>query len=342
MVNIFYINVCKVPVNKCSRLVGRDMKTIERIKQIVQVAQLYYEYGHTQQTIAKMLGISRPTVSRLLTQSIEQGIVQITIHNPLGYCSKLEEVFRKEFGLKEVIISPSTGDNPLEVMAEVTANYLHRILQDRDTIGVAWGKSLQSVSQTLRPKNLTGIRVVQMKGGMGLSGTNIHASQIVERFSTTFRGKAFFLPVPAIVDSYNVKNAFLTDSSLKKTIEVTEEINVAIFSIGALDIHSAQIEAGYLTVQEVYALQAAGAVGDISSRFFTIDGQIADQELDKRTIGLELAQLKEVDYAIAVATGKEKATGILGALRGGYLNVLITDEETANLVLDLAGINHPA
>lgn len=316
------------------------MKDLERLKQLVQVAQMYYDYGQTQQEIAKKLGISRPTVSRLLAQSIEQGIVRITVHNPLGYCSQLEEIFRREFSLKEVMISPRV-DLSTELVAEVAANYLYRILKDGDIIGLAWGNTLHYISQRLRPKTLAAIKVVQMKGGMGLSGANIHASQIIERFSLAFRGKPFFLPVPAIVDSDNVKRAFLSDSSLRRTMEVAEEINIAIFSIGALDSHAAQIEAGYLTLPEIYALQANGAVGDICSRFFTIEGQIADSQLDQRTVGLDLEKLREIEYSIGVAVGKEKATGILGALRGGYLNVLITDEETAVLVLERAGISHP-
>lgn len=317
------------------------MESIERLQLMVQVAQMYYEYGQTQQEIAAKLGISRPTVSRLLTQSREEGIVQITIHNPLGYCSQLEEIFRREFGLKEVLISPNTG-SPAEVLAEVAVNYLHRILKDGDTIGVAWGNTLQRIAHSLKPRNLSNIRVVQMKGGMGQSGANIHASQIVEGFSTAYRGKAYFLPVPAIVDTCNVKKAFMSDSSLRRTMQVAEEINVAIFSIGALHATAAQIEAGYLTVDEIYSLQTKGAVGDICSRFITSEGKIADPGLDARTIGLDLAHLTGMEYSIAVAGGKEKVPGILGALRGKYVNVLITDERTATLVLEQAGIQHPA
>lgn len=318
------------------------MKDIERLKLMIQVAQMYYQYEQTQQDIAAKLCISRPTVSRLLTQAQEEGIVQITIHNPLGYCSQLEEIFRKQFNLKEVIISPRLSENPTESLAEVAANYLYRVLKDNDTIGVAWGKTLQQLAHSLKPKNLTGIRVVQMKGGMGLSGSNIHASQIVEGFSNAFRGKSFFLPVPAIVDTCNVKKTFMSDSSLRRTMQVAEEINVGVFSIGALHSTAAQIEAGYLTVGEMNSLQVKGAVGDICSRFFTIEGKIADLSLDERTIGLDLAHLCRMEYAIAVAGGKEKASGILGALRGGFINVLITDEETATLVLQLAGLYQPA
>ena len=317
------------------------MKDIERLKMMVQVAQMYYEYGQTQQDIAERLNISRPTVSRLLTQAQEEGIVQITVHNPLGYCSQLEEIFRREFDLKEVMISPHLNEDTAETLSEVAANYLYRILKDGDTIGVAWGKTLQHLAHSLKPKNLLNIRVVQMKGGMGLSGSNIHASQIVESFSTAFRGKAYFLPVPAIVDTCNVKKTFMSDSSLRRTLQVAEEINVAVFSIGATQATAAQIEAGYLTVSEMYSLQTKGAVGDICSRFFTIDGKLADPELDQRTIGLDLAHLEKAKYAIAIAGGKEKAAGILGALRGKFINVLISDEETATLVLEMAGINHP-
>lgn len=318
------------------------MESIEKLKLMVQVAQMYYEYDQTQQEIAAKLGISRPTVSRLLSQSREEGIVHITIHNPLGYCSQLEEIFQREFALKEVMIAPHAGEPPTGTLAEVAVHYLQRILKDGDTIGVAWGKTLHQIAQTLKSKSLSNVRVVQMKGGMGLTGSNIHASQIVENFSTAYRGKAYYLPVPAIVDTANVKKAFMSDSSLRRTLQAAGEINVAIFSIGALNAAAAQIEAGYLTIDEMASLQAQGAVGDICSRFYTIDGILADPSLDERTIGLDLSQLVGIEYAIAVAGGQEKAAGILGALRGGFMNVLITDEDTATQVLALAGIQRPA
>lgn len=320
---------------------GEIMENMERLKLMVQVAQMYYEYNQTQQEIAQKLGISRPTVSRLLNQSRDEGIVHITIHNPLGYCSQLEEIFRKEFHLKEVMIVPHPGRRPTEALTQVAVNYLHRILKDGDTIGVAWGKTLHFIAQSLKPKTLSNIRVVQMKGGMGLTGSNIHASQIVESFSSAFRGKAFYLPVPAIVDTANVKRAFMSDSSLRRTMQVAEEVNVGVFSIGALHAAAAQIEAGYMTVDEIISLQTRGAVGDICSRFYTIEGSLADPSLDERTIGLDLAHLVDMEYAIAIAGGKEKAAGILGALRGQFVNVLITDEDSANHVLELAGIERP-
>lgn len=318
------------------------MESIERLRLMVQVAQMYYEYGYTQQKIASQLGISRPTISRLLSQARDEGIVQITIHNPLGYCSELEEIFRTEFDLKEVMIIPQVRDGDLtQLLAEAASNYLHRILKDGDTIGVAWGNTLNQIAQYLKPKNLSNIRVVQLKGGMGLSGSNIHASQIVEGFSSAYKGKSFFLPVPAIVDTRNVKSAFMSDSSLNRTMQVVQEVNVAIFSVGALNPSAAQIEAGYLTVKEISSLQTKGAVGDICSRFYNIDGEITDPSLNDRTIGSDLTELVGKEYAIAVAGGREKASGILGAIRGGYLNVLIIDEETASLVLELAGVQQP-
>ncbi|MCK4259088.1 MAG: sugar-binding transcriptional regulator [Halanaerobiales bacterium] len=314
------------------------MKDIERLKLIIQVAQMYYEYGHTQRVIADKLGISRPTISRLLAEGREMGIVQITIRNPLGYCSRLEEIFRKEFDLKEVIIAPQISDNLTQILVEMGDNYLNRILKDGDTIGLSWGNTLQQLAHNLRPKKMNHIRVVQMKGGMGVSGANVHASQIVEMFSSAYWGRANYLPVPAIVDTQNVKKAFMSDSSLKRTMKVAEEINVAIFSIGALHPSAAQVQAGYITVQDIQSLQSKGAVGDICSRFYNLDGQITDPILDQRTIGIELAELCEKEYAIAIAGGKEKAPGILGALKGGFMNVLITDEETAVQVLEMAGI----
>jgi DNA-binding transcriptional regulator LsrR (DeoR family) len=51
--------------------------------------------------------------------------------------------------------------------------------------------------------------------------------------------------------------------------------------------------------------------------------------LDDRTIGLNLEELRNIRRKICVATGEEKLQGILGALRGKLVDVLVTDEQMA-------------
>ena len=78
-------------------------------------------------------------------------------------------------------------------------------------------------------------------------------------------------------------------------------------------------------------------VGDIASRFFDINGAIALNELNDRVVGFRLEELKEKEWAIAIAVGINKINALIGALRGGFMNVLYTDEKTARELLNRCG-----
>lgn len=91
---------------------------------------------------------------------------------------------------------------------------------------------------------------------------------------------------------------------------------------------------GYLKDEDYDSLEKNDAVGDIASRFFNVNGQIADEELNARVVGLTLEELKEKDWNIAIAVGMAKVKAITGAIRGGYVNVLYTDEKTARALLE--------
>ena len=76
-----------------------------------------------------------------------------------------------------------------------------------------------------------------------------------------------------------------------------------------------------------------GAVGDICSRILKADGSICSNDLNSRTIGIELEELKRKPYSIAVAGGKDKLSAIKAALNGKWFNCLITDEWIATELL---------
>ena len=82
-------------------------------------------------------------------------------------------------------------------------------------------------------------------------------------------------------------------------------------------------------------LKMADAAGDIALRFFDVQGRIVNENLNERVVGLALEDFRDKKYNIAIAVGERKAAGILGALRGDYVNVLYTDEKTARKVMSL-------
>ena len=89
--------------------------------------------------------------------------------------------------------------------------------------------------------------------------------------------------------------------------------------------------------EERAELQRLGAVGDICFRFFTADGEPIKSPLMKRVIGIDLAKLRGCKRVVGVAGGGAKVQAILGALRGGLLDVLITDHRTAEALASAQG-----
>lgn len=317
----------------------------DKLSLLARVARLYYEAEKTQEEIASQLGLSRPSVSRLLRAAREAGVVKIIIREPLSVKVGLEKALTQHFGLKRVIVVASSGESENEVkqkLGEATAGYLADLVRDGDTIGISWGTTMASVAEALIPKAVSGVTVVQLNGAVNLAMASDNAVEIARKFGHAFGAMTYYLPVPAVVDNRVVKDAILSDSNTARILELGGKANIAVFTIGYPNSSSILVESGYFAVDEVMALRERGAVGDICSHYFTVDGTVCDPELDARTIGLELSKLREKAYAIAVAGGIHRAKGIVGAIRGGFMNVLVTDEMAAKEVLRLAGAPSPA
>ncbi|HJV17864.1 MAG TPA: sugar-binding transcriptional regulator [Bacillales bacterium] len=312
----------------------------EKVSRLVEIAELYYLQDLSQQEIATKLAISRPTVSRLLLQAKQEGIVEINIFNPTEYGQKLALKVKEKFQLKHCIIAPIPkfeDDFIKEKLGEAAASYLNEIVKNKDVIGITWGTSLYQLVNKIKPKNVKDISIVQLNGGISYSETNTYASEIMSCLADAFNTIPHFLQVPAVVDHMDVKKAMLADRHIKKVLELGRQANIAIYTVGAPGEQSTLMRAGYFLDKDIDILKVNESVGDICSRYFGIDGKISNQALNDRTIGIELHQLMEKEYGILVAGGKNKIDGIYGALMGGYANVLITDQYTAKTILEMQG-----
>ncbi|MGE5550057.1 MAG: sugar-binding transcriptional regulator [Bacteroidota bacterium] len=310
---------------------------MERLTLMVKVAQLYYEYKQTQQEIASFLNLSRPTICRLLQEAEQKGVVQVNVINPLEGLTELETELEKALRLKKVIVVPNFNQRPHESkrhLGERAAKFLHSTVRDGDTIAVSWGTTLYETALVIRPKRVRMVKVVQCNGGVGRNNVNTHATEIIELIGNAFNAASYSLPTPAIVDSKRVAEMLRNESRTREILSLLQTANIALFSVGIPTNNSILVEAGYFTPLDLVELQNKGAVGDICSRYITVEGEICDPDLNARTIGLELDYLRNPStYSIAVAGGKEKSQAIIGACKGGYVDVLITDEAASREIL---------
>lgn len=308
----------------------------EKQRLSIDAARLYYQSDYSQQQIAERLGVSRPTVSRLLQYAKEQGYVVIKIADPLEDVGVLAKRLKERYSLEQVRVAYSPLNEYEEInkhIGRLGAIFLHEIVKDGDIIGVTWGTTMYSLACQLKSKMVHGVEVVQLKGGVSHSRSNTYAAEIVNLFAKAFHTVARYLPLPVIFDSAELKQMVEADQHIRCIIDMGRHANIAVFTVGTVKDNALLFRLGYLGDEEKVQLQRTG-VGDICSRFFDDHGNICNQEINSRTVGIDLEELKKKEKSILVAGGERKIAAIQAALVGGYANMLITDQFTAKALLE--------
>ena len=309
----------------------------ERKKLLYKVAQAYYEDGLTQREIAQRLGISRIKVSRWLQQARDEKIVQITIVPPVDSNADLERALEKRYDLLEVIIvTPERYDQAgvASALGPAAADNLVRSLEGNEIVGLSWGTTLRKVIEALPVMNWPELTVVQLLGGLGRPEAEVHGTDLARRMAQAFNAKLRLIPAPGIVSSKLVRDALMQDLQISDTLALAQRADVALLGIGVPRQGSVVAQSTILSEKEIAELIDDGAVGDIALRFLRRDGSQVRHEINDRTIGLDLEQMKRIPRRIGVAGGQGKLDVIRGALLGGYVNVLITDDVTAMALLE--------
>lgn len=308
---------------------------------LARVASLYYEAGKNQQQIADTLGVSRSAVSRFLTESRERGIVEIIVHYPWRTEHSLEEDIRKRFSLKGVRVlvgNERTYDEMLEGLGSLAAEELEGVVNPESIIGIAWGTALYQVLRFVRPHRFPSLEVVQMIGATGSDhklGTDspVLAQLLAGRLGGFYR----HLHAPLIVETAEAHSALMGDRTIRETLQRAEEADIALIGIGSTrpELYSI-LRAGYIDKEETVRIREEGAIGDICGQHFDKYGNELVVGVSRRSIAIGLEQLKKIPTVIAVAGSESKGDAILAALRGGYVDILVTDDSAARWIVEHA------
>ena len=310
-----------------------------RLAYLAQVAWLYYDQGKSQQEVADEMRVSRSAVSRLLTEAREKGVVEIIVHYPWRTSPELEQRLLSTFNLKTVrvlIRDNKSYERMLEGLGILAARYLDTIVHDGMTIGISWGTALYEMIKALRQRNLPGVEVVQLIGATGSESVPTDGPILAQLLTSRLGGFCRYLHAPLIVENEVARETLLQDRNIRETLGRAERADVALVGIGCPDSELySLLRAGYVSETETQHIRAAGVVGDICAQHYSLNGQWLDLDINRRTIGITLNTLSNINTVVGVAGGSRKAAAILGALRGGYLDVLITDDQAAQKVLAL-------
>ena len=315
------------------------MTSVERLESMHLAAVLYYTASKTQDEIAKELSVSRQTVSRLLIQAREEGIVNVTITNPFASMELLADSLQEALNLSTVIVIPGRDGSQAQIRKHLgysAARYLETAIGTGDTVGIGWGRTLSEVVQALNGDGGKGLTVAPLLGGLNHIAPAFQVHEMARIFSERLGGvwKPFY--VPAIVGDEALRQSLLDSVDVSKIMESWKDLNVILVGIGDIDlgpdVH--MLFADYMDDNRMSGLKQADAVGDICMRFFDIHGSPVADGLPG-VVGIELAEIRRARLRIGVAGGAQKAKAIIGAARGRFINTLVTDESAASRIISL-------
>lgn len=313
---------------------------------LAEVATLYYVDKLNQEQIARQFGRSIAMVSRLLAEAHEAGIVEVRVNHPVPTVPELQAALVQRFGLRTARVLHTAGQPPDRVLArlgELAAIYLKTILTDNTILSVGWGTTLVELARATTPGSARGIQVVQSMGSLGSRLPAIDNHLITRLLAEQLDGTPHYLHAPMIVDSEAVRDVLIAEPQIAQVVALNRRADVILYGLGVPNPEqSGLLRAGYLDAATLETIRQSGAVGDICVTYFDLQGHIIDLTISKRVIGIRLQETDKIGTRIVVAGGPHKTHSMLGALRTGFVDVVITDEDTARAVLALSDQTAPA
>jgi lsr operon transcriptional repressor len=294
---------------------------------VLRAAWLYYRENLTQDRIAAALGVSRATVGRLLERARREGIVRVEIDPDLLGAVGIAAALSAKYKRTEVLVVPSDGTehDQAEInarLARAAAQLLARRLAPDDTLAIGWG---DTVVKTVTQLPAT-CDIVTLTGGVGS-----YPGALSARFGESLS----LIPAPFLASTPERARAFASEGSIEQIMVQAVAAQWKLVGVGGLNPDASIVRFGYQTADDLHDLESAGSVGDILGLFYGIDGEIFDLDIHRRRIGVDLDDLANAPGTlIAAAGGRDKRKAMLGALRGGFIDLLVTTEEDARAIAE--------
>jgi lsr operon transcriptional repressor len=328
-----------MPFSACAATIS-DMANInefgdeERFQ--VKAAWMYHIEGLTQGEIAKHLHVTRLRVNRALREANRKGIIRIQINSPFSPCLHLEAEFREKFGLDDVSIVPMPSDdaNVQAIVGAELGRYLSVLLAKPEIhlFGIAWGSALKYATQSVIPCERKDLEIISIMGGLP-HGSDVNGFEITTRLSEHFSSSRTFFTAPLYASSERSRDTIMVQDVFQEILAKVRKADATATGVGDMSEKSIMIRHGLPRDVTQKSLVAAGAVGDLLGFFINQDGELVDHPINRRVIGINPLDLKNMPNVILTAGGKHKVPIISAVLKMGIFNKFVSDQRTAESVL---------
>jgi deoxyribonucleoside regulator len=305
---------------------------------LYNVARMYYIEGLKQDEIATKINRSRSSISMLLTEAKDAGIIEFKLHNPMSNNRELAELFIKKFNLRRCFVIPTTlqqTDLLIRLVAERAIEFFNEELNTNDTIGIAWGRTCyEFMSLYYNDQRNYDINIVPLIGASDNSQQHCQLNEMVRTFAEKISGEPHFLHAPVLADTEEEKTQYLSSAMMKKISNLWAQLDVAIISIG-LPTSNESDNTHYLGREFHDAPEFSNAVGDLCGWPIDENGQFLDGPGSRRLLACPMDKLRDAEKVFGIVAGIEKSFAIRAGLRSGIFDYMVIDEQTARAVLDI-------
>ena len=305
---------------------------------LAKAARLYFVEERSQDDIAARLGTTRSNVSRMLKQARDLGIVEIRIVDPARRDHELELALRDRFPLVDArVLAVAPDTDVLPGVGRLAVRWLEETLRDGQVVALSWGQTLEAMVQAVDGLSRRDVEVVQLVGGLSSLDSAATGQELVRELSERMGARHRYLHAPALFGSAEALAMLLRERTIAAALDVAKRADLAIVGIGTPGIGSSEalLTALALTPEERAAFDAARPVGDVCGRYYDLAGRAVGGVVGERVLAVTLDDLRAIPTVAGVAAGREKAPGILGALHGRIIDILVCDQAAAQAVLSL-------
>ena len=305
-------------------------------QKISLATELYYLYHLPQAKIAEIMGISRPWVSKLLARAEEMNLVKVSVLTETSGVVQLEQALIQKYHIRNArVVKTLENMSSLRSCALAAAHYIISTIKPDDKIGICFGRTLAALTEVFDQVYFPHAMVVPMVGGLG-DNTSIMSNYLAENLAQRLGCEYKHLHAPALLDEKIKKETFLNDTYIKEIFDIANHVDMALFSPGDLSPQSSLLRDKQISNEELADLISLGAVGDLFLNFIDKDGRLVPHNVHDRAITVDLeAVAKNARDKIAIAIGKAKVPVLHAALKGKWVDTLITDSATAGMLLQV-------